>query len=338
MKNLIPITCVLTMAAVVGVVKLGRHESRRESLAWYGNAVHPYISEVRTGVEAFARDTGTGVRCVIGQEWTQDNQNINVEALSTQGYKGFSLYPGDPAGANGLFGLLRSRGQAVVAYGAEPALPTPAAFTVATDIKGAAMTATEELITYMGGRGKILNVLEAVTDVNTRKRDEGIREVVARHPGVEILQTISDMIQMGEATTKLQSTLAARGEDMDGIIATGYVTTVAATHLLTEWHKDPQHKRIRFIGMDTDATVLQAIQEGAIDATVAQNPFGHGYISCSLIAHLNSGWTPRQNYQFINSGIVVVSRTNLATYAAQVRQRTDAIVAELKTRYLNPPR
>ena len=41
------------------------------------------------------------------------------------------------------------------------------------------------------------------------KRDEGIREVVAKHPGVEIVQTISDMIQVGEATTKIQSALAA---------------------------------------------------------------------------------------------------------------------------------
>ena len=237
-----------------------------------------------------------------------------------------------------MFRLLKSRGQQVVAYGAEPALPTPIPFTVASDIKGAAMTATEELIRLMGGRGKILNVLEAVTDVNTRKRDEGIREVVAKHPGVEILQTISDMIQMGEATTKIQSALAARGEAIDGIIATGFNPTVAATAILTEWHKDPRHKRIRFIGMDTEATVLRAIRDGAIDATVAQNPFGHGYLSCALLEMLQQGWTPRQDYAFINAGIVVVTRSNLDTYAAEIQQATQRIAAELKTRHLVPPK
>lgn len=336
-RNVIPITCALVIAATVIGVKLARRQAARAPIVWYGNAPHPYISEVRDGVEAFVRDSGLPIYCTLGQEWTQDNQNVNVEALSTLGYRAFSLYPGDPAGANALFKLLQGRGQQVVAYGAEPALPTPALFTVATDIKGSAMTATEELIRLMGGRGRILNLLEAVTDVNTRKRDEGIREVVAKRPGVEVAQTLSDMMQMGEATTKIQSALAARANEIDGIIATGFNPTVAAASILTEWHKDPRHRRIRFIGIDTHPTVLQAIRTGAIDATVAQNPFGHGYASCALLQRLTEGWTPRQRYQFINAGIIIVTKANVDTYPAEVRKKTDALLADLN-HYLNPPR
>lgn len=334
-RNVIPIACALVIAATVIGVKLFRRQAARAPIVWYGNAPHPYISEVRAGVEAFARDSGLPVYCTLGQEWTQDNQNVNVEALSTLGYRAFSLYPGDPAGANALFKLLRGRGQHVVAYGAEPALPTPAPFTVATDVKGSAMTAAEELIRLMGGRGRILNLLEAVTDVNTRKRDEGIREVVAKHPGVEVAQTLSDMMQMGEATTKIQSALAARANEIDGIIATGFNPTVAAAAILTEWHKDPRHRRIRFIGIDTHPTVLQAIRTGAIDATVAQNPFGHGYVSCALLQRLNDGCTPRRPYQFINAGIIIVTKANVVTYPAEVRKKTDALLAGLN-QYLVP--
>jgi ribose transport system substrate-binding protein len=263
---------------------------------------------------------------------------VNVEALSTQGYRAFSLYPGDPVGANGLFRLLRSLGQHVVAFGAEPGLPTPIPFTVATDIKAAAMVATEELIRCMGGQGRILNLLEAVTDVNTRKRDQGIKEVVARHPGVAIVQTLSDLMQLGEATTKIQSALAARAGQVDGIIATGFNPTVATAAILTEWHQDPRHSRIRFIGIDTDPTVIGAIRAGAIDATIAQNPFGHGYLSCALLKLLNEGWTPRQDYQFIDAGLVVVTRNNMDTYATDVRKATDRLLADLKARYLEPPK
>ncbi len=337
-RNVIPISCAFVIAATVAGVKLGRHSTERAPMVWYGNAVHPYISEVRAGVEAFAKDAGVPVHCTVGQEWTQDNQNVNVEALSTQGYRAFSLYPGDPAGANALFKLLKGRGQHVVVFGAEPALPTPAVFTIATDIKSSARAATEELIRLMGGRGRILNLLEVVTDVNTRKRDEGVREAVAAHPGVEIVQTLSDMMQMGEATTKIQSALAARADQIDGIIATGFNPTVAAAAILTEWHKDPRHRRIRFIGIDTHPTVLQAIRDGGIDATVAQNPFGHGYISCALLRLINDGWTPRQPYQFINSGLVIVSKSNVDTYGLTVRKTTEGILAELKTKYLDPPK
>ena len=338
MRRAVIAVAVILLAAVIVALKVTRKVEAVESICWYGMMPHPYKTEVRSGVERFEAETGVRVAKVVGQQWTQDNENVNVEALSTKGYRAFSVYPGDPAGANALFAQLRTRGQLVVAYGAEPDLPTPVPFTVATDIKAAAMTAAEKLIEPMGGRGRILNVLELVTDINTRKRDEGIREVVARHPRVEIVQTISDMSQVSEAVTKIQSALAARMDEVDGIITTGYNPTIAAAAVLSEWHRDPKHKRIRFIGIDTGPTVLQAIRDGFIDATVAQNPPGHGYISCSILKLMLDGWTPAAPYQFINAGIVIVTKDNIDTYAAEVRKITDGIAAELRTRYLRPPR
>jgi ribose transport system substrate-binding protein len=338
MKKAVVIALAVILAGVVVLVNVGRKKAGVEPIVWYGMMPHPYKTEVRSGVERLEAETGVEVLKVVGQQWTQDNENVNVEALSTKSHKAFSIYPGDPAGANALFAQLKGRGQLVVAYGAEPGLPTPVPFTVATDIKAAAMTAAEKLIELMGGKGRILNVLELVTDINTRKRDDGIREVVAKHPGVEIVQTISDMTQVSEATIKLQSALAARMDEIDGIITTGYNPTIAAASVLTEWHKDDKHKRIRFIGIDTGPTVLQAIRDGSIDATVAQNPPGHGYISCLLLKLMLDGWTPVEDYRFIDAGIVVVTKDNLDAFAAEVQKITDRIAGDVRTKYLRAPR
>jgi ribose transport system substrate-binding protein len=338
MKRTLPVVILAVLVVVVVFVAATRKKEAVEPIAWYGTMPHPYINEVKAGVEAFEKESGTSVYKMVGKEWSQDEENVNVEAMSTKGHKAFSVYPGDAAGANGLFSALRNRGQLIVAYGAEPALPTPATFTVATDIKGAAMAASEELIKMMGDQGNILNVLETVTDINTRKRDEGINEVVARHARVKIIQTIADMTQVSEATNKIQSALAARGGEIDGIITTGYNPTIAAAAILTEWHKNTQHKRIRFIGIDTGPTVLKAIRDGAIDATVAQNPFGHGYISCTILKMMLDGWRPREGYRFINAGIIMVNKSNVETYSSQVRKITDGIVADLKVKYLEPPK
>jgi ribose transport system substrate-binding protein len=126
-------------------------------------------------------------------------------------------------------------------------------------------------------------------------------------------------------------------DEIDGMIATGYNPTIAAASVLSEWHRDPKHKRIRFIGIDTGPTVLQAIRDGLIDATVAQNPPGHGYISCRLLGLMLEGWTPREPYRFIDAGIVIVTKDNLDTYAAEVRKITDGIAAEMKTKYFRAP-
>jgi len=338
MKRFTRVALIVSAAAVLAIgAGSCRKKEPAEPIAWYGMMPHPYITEVQSGAATAEKDFGTRIYKMVGQEWSQDNESLNVEALSTKGHKAFSIYPGDAAGANGLFAALKRKGQIVVAYGAEPALPTPASFTVATDIKGAAMAACEELIRLMGDKGNILNVLETVTDINTRKRDEGINEVVAKHPNVKIIQTIADMTQVSEATNKIQSALAARGGEIDGVITTGYNPTIAAAAILTEWHKDPSHKRIKFVGIDTGNTVIQAIRDGYIDATVAQNPFGHGYISCTILKLMLDGWKPVKEYQFINAGIVFVKKENIDTYPKEVRKITDGIVADLKTKYLTPP-
>lgn len=342
MKSSFKIAATLVvMAAAVSSLVIGCRgktgSSETEPIVWYGMMPHPYITEVENGVKASEADNNVKILKVVGQEWTQDNENNNIKALSTKAHKAFSIYPGDPAGANGLFKQLKSNNQIVVAYGAEPGLPTPAAFTVATDIKGAAMVAAEALVKMMGEKGNILNVLETVTDINTQKRKEGIEEVVAKYPNVKIYNTISDMSQVSVAKEKIDGALAAGANDIDGIITTGYNPTIAAAAILTEWHKDASHKRIRYIGIDTGPTVIKAIRDGHIDATVAQNPFGHGYISTTILKMMLDGWKPVKDYQFINAGIVVITKENVDTYAQDVQKITDGIVADLKTKYLTPP-
>ncbi len=337
-KNVLLIAVVLI--AVAGAVVLARYlwpDDEVEPIVWYGMMPHAYIDEVQQGVEAAEKDLGISVLKQVGSEWTQDNENTNIKALATKKHKAFSIYPGDPAGANGLFKELKRNDQIVVAYGAEPDLPTPAAFTVATDIKGAAMVAAEKLIKLMGEKGNILNVLETVTDINTEKRKEGIEEVVDKYADVKIIQTISDMTEISTAKEKIQSALAARGAEIDGIITTGYNPTIAAAAILTEWHKRDGSKRIRFVGIDTGATVIQAIRDGYIDATIAQNPFGHGYISVTILKLMLDGWKPKKDYQFINAGTVIITKDNLDTYAAEVRKHTDRMLKEVKTEYLQAP-
>lgn len=337
MKRYLPLAILLACAVIVVVTAIGRQPQPVEPIAWYGPIPCPYASEVKAGAEAFSKTHGTPVYTLIGQEATQDTENVNIEALSTRGHKGFAIYPVDAVGANGLFMALKRHGQRVVVYGAEPALPTDAILTIATDTQQAADDAAEYLIKLMGGQGAILNVLESVTDPNTLKRKAGVEAAVARHPQARIAQTISDMTQESEAINKIQSALAARGGELDGLICTGYNTSKAAASLLREWHKDPKNKRIRFVGLDTDPTLLQAIRDGAADATLAQNSFGHGYLPCLALKLMDEGWTPRQDYQFINSGTVIVTRDNVDTFTGDVHKLTQQIEADLKGKYLAPP-
>ena len=303
-------------------------------IAWYAPMVHPYFDSVKKGVEAFEKDSGITVLKQIGQQWTQDNQNQNIEALAAQGYKGFSVYPVDASATNGLYQELTDQGMSVVSFGTSTLQPTTAAFVVATDVKAAAMAATEKLIELMGGKGNILNVLEVLEDPNTILRKQGIEEVVAKYPDVKIVQEVAGIKTVEEGTEKIQSAISARLNEIDGIVCTGYVITVATTTILKELNA-AGGKQIHFVGIDDDQLVLDAIRAGQIDATVAQNPYGHGYLSCLLLKYLQDGWKPKEGAYFVNAGIAIVTKENVDTYFQQnILKVTQDIVSSLEQNYL----
>lgn len=311
----------------------GQEVPKEKKIVWYASAVHPYFDAVQRGVEAFSTDTGIEVHTQIGPDWTQDSQTMNVETLAAMGYNGFSIYPSDPSGANGLYEELTERGSYVVNFGTSTVQPTTASFAVATDVKYAAMVATEELISLMGGKGNILNVLEVLTDANTILRKQGIEEVVAKYPDVNIIQEIGDMASIEEAMEKIENGMSANIDSLDGIICTGYTTTVAAASILSPYNQSGAD-RIAFIGIDDDPVVLEAIANGSIDATIAQNPYGHGYLSCQIISLLLDGYTPKEGMYFVNAGLAVVYKDNVDTYSEDLSNVTQEILGSLTTKYL----
>jgi ribose transport system substrate-binding protein len=225
----------------------------------YWPAVHPYYESVKKGLAKHKEDFGVDVYSQIGTDWTQPTENEQVEALVAQGYNGLMIFPLDAAGANALYEEIVAKGVPIVNFGAATLVPTPASFTVATDVKAAAMIATEKVIATMGGKGGILNVLEVVTDPNTILRKQGVEEVVAKYPDVTIVQTIGDMNAVEQCIEKISSALAAQGDKINGIVTTGYNPTVAVATILSEM----KNTKIAFVGIDDDPVVLKAIKEGS---------------------------------------------------------------------------
>jgi ribose transport system substrate-binding protein len=340
-NNIVLLATLGVIAASLAAIKSfqSRHAAASlEPIVLYEPLPHPYCNAVGEGGKAYAKEHHIGVRVVVGQESTMANLNQNIESLFTVGHKAFAFIPVDPAGAKGLFARLKTAGRLTVAYGAQPEAGSETPFAVATDTKSAATLAAEKLVELMGRRGKVLNVLESLTDANTPIRKAAVESVIAKYPDVQIVQTVGDVTTEQKAREKIESALVARGDEVDGVICTGYTTTVAAATLLAEHNRKPGVKRIRFVGLDTDDRVLAAIRDGSVDMTLAQNPFGHGYISCALLDLMLQGWKPKADYQFVDAGCVPVTKENVDGFQAGIEAMTKTIVAELKTKYLSAPK
>jgi ribose transport system substrate-binding protein len=257
-----------------------------------------------------------------------------MQALFAKGSRYFTVYPSDANGANALYEELTGQGATIVNFGGSTAEPTPAKFVFATDVRAAAMQATEALIATMGNKGNIINVLEVLEDPNTVLRKAGIEEVVANYPEVKIIQEISGMKSAEEAVQKVTDAVAANSTTVDGIIATGFTPSVAIAQVLTDYKAQGGDRTIHAVGIDTDAIVLKAIEDGVMDGTISQNPYGQGYLSALALMCMADGYAPKAGVYKVDTGTAFVTTANLATFADDIAKVTAVIKDKLLTDYL----
>jgi ribose transport system substrate-binding protein len=321
---------ILAALAVVGGLAFAAGPAK---FAFYVPAPHPYFDKVAEGVDAFAKEFNIPVKKQVGPDWNMDSENTGVLALAADGYNYFEIYPADASAANGLFDELVKKGCKVVTEGASTMLPTSASFCVRTDIKQSAIDAAEFVMGKMGKKGKLVNVLEVLEDPNTKLRRDGILQVATKYPNVKVVE-VAGIKSEQEAIEKIEGAVAAAGGYVDGIICTGYVPTVALSKFLTDYQTKSK-KHISAVGIDDDPVTLKAVQEGYLDGFVAQNPYGHGYLSLLALKYLSEGWKPKPGAYDINAGIVVVTKANIGGYAADLTKVTNQIKADLTKKYLS---
>jgi len=320
----------------------GKTVAEGAKFLWYQAGAHPFFDEMYKGVQAFEREYGVPVMRGVGTNWTQGEEDQLIQAWAADGYNAMSIFPADPAGANGLYSELVAQGVAVINFGATTNMPTDASFYLGTDIPNCVDQAANALVDVMeaGGvtGGKVLLAIGALGDLNAQKCKESAEEVFAAR-GVEVLEVISDMSQPDVAQKKMSDAIAAHLSDLDGILSTDTNPTDGTIPVLRElYEKNPGQKHIFFIGRDTNQICLDAIKDGTIDGTSSQNAFHMGYSPMVLLNYLKLGWTPKADAYFQYGAHMIVDNSNVDTFNQALIDLTMNWVASIESDVLDPPR
>jgi ribose transport system substrate-binding protein len=303
---------------------------------------HPYFAPWEQGAADAKRDFGiASVDYKVPAEWKLGLQTELLEALASQGYKAFGVFPGDPAGLNATISELKSAGVLTAALGGCTVDPTDAAFCLATDPYGASYHGAKTLIAAIGGKGVIVHLTGQLIDTNTTLREQGVQKAIDETNGaVKLLQTVADTDSQEAGDQKINALLAASKDQIDGIVATAYITSVVTSKSL----RAVGDKRIKFIAFNDDPIILDAIRDGFATGTLVQNPYGQAYVGAYALDLLAGGdcamkadapWikTP-QTARFIDSGVVDVTAANLTTYKDDLKKLTAGIQGKFKSNYM----
>jgi ribose transport system substrate-binding protein len=260
---------------------------------------------------------------------------VILDGLVAKGYKGIAVFPSDPVAGNAQISKMVEQGITVVSLGGCPNQPTKALFCIATDQNTFAYKEAKQLIEALGGKGKIVHLTGMLADVNAQKYIKAVEQAVAEYPGVELVQTIGDLDTAEPAQNAVSNLLAAKRDQIDGIVASSHFSSLAVAAKMRELDE----KRIKVVTINTDPSVLAAIKDGYVLGTMAQNAYGQAYLAVYSLKLLADGYTWKKDAPFeIDSGLFLVRAPNIDTVPQDLANLTKQLQADWKEKYFDPPK
>jgi ribose transport system substrate-binding protein len=151
---------------------------------------------------------------VAGPNAQRQIQQIN--AMVQAGAQAIIVYPISPTALNQVVKNACAKGVVVVAY--DSIIEEPCAFNVHIDQKAWGQKSAEWLVDKLGGKGNVVMVTGVPGTTVDTLRNEGAKEVFAKHPDIKIIAEANGMWSQAVARTELSKIVATRPWDqIDGL-------------------------------------------------------------------------------------------------------------------------
>jgi ribose transport system substrate-binding protein len=162
----------------------------------------------------------------------------------------------------------------------------------------------EQAVRLLGGRGKVA-IITSIGAVNLERRLKGVRDVLAQHPDMPILE-VYDIKEDTVRTAEIIATGTNRYPDLAAWISVGGWPVFTRNALASV---PPQTKVISF---DTVPPAPDLLKAGKVQVLLGQKYFGWGTESVRLLADIKAGRLPAS--PIIDSGVDVVTPENVDQY------------------------
>lgn len=242
------------------------------------------------------------------KEDDREDQIALVETFISRGVSGIVLAPLDDtalrvpvltAGQSGIPVVIIDSGLKDAAY---------VSF-IATDNYEGGRMAGAELARRLNGQGSVAMLRYQEGSASTMERERGFLDAIAQYPDIRVASSN----QHGGATTEsayrasenLLAPLKSAGLSIQGIFCPNESTTFGMLRALQDAGLAGS---VAFVGFDSSAKLVEALENGHIHALVLQNPFKMGYLGVkTLFSHLNGEPVEKR----IDTGVVLVTSDNM---------------------------
>jgi len=255
----------------------------KHKLAFVTNNASDFWIIARKGTERAAKDNpNIEVEFRIPSDGTAAEQQRVVDDLLAKGIQGIAISPVDPANQTPM--LNRVASQTLVVTQDSDAPTSNRVCYIGTDNVEAGRQAGQLVKEALPNGGKIMVFVGVLDAENARQRYQGLKEALAGS-NVSIIDVRTDNTDRVRAKSNASDTLV-NNPDIAGMVGLWSYNGPAILAAVKEANKTD---KVKIIAFDEEDETLNGIKDGAIYATVVQQPFEFGLRSMELMSKILNG-------------------------------------------------
>jgi len=252
----------------------------KHKLAFVTNNASDFWTIARKGTEKAAKEIpDIDVEFRITSDGTAAEQQRVVDDLLAKGVNGIAISPVDPANQTPM--LNKAASQALVVTQDSDAPTSNRTCYIGTDNVEAGRQAGKLLKEALPNGGKVMVFVGVLDAENAKQRFAGLKEAVAGS-NINILDVRTDNTDRVRAKSNAADTLV-NNPDLAGMVGLWSYNGPAILSAVKEANKVD---KVKIVAFDEEDETLGGIRDGAIYATVVQQPFEFGYQSMALMAKI----------------------------------------------------
>jgi ribose transport system substrate-binding protein len=254
-----------------------------KKFAFVTNNASDFWTIARRGTEKADEElTDVAVEFRMPPDGTAADQKRIVDDLLAKGIDAIAISPVDPANQTQL--INDTAKQALVFTQDSDAPQSDRAAYVGTDNVAAGRQAGALIKEVLPEGGKIMLFVGKSDARNAQERTQGIREALAGS-NVEIIDVRTDDTDRVRAKSNVSDTLV-RYPEVKGLVGLWSYNGPAIVNAVKEAGKTGQ---VKIVAFDEEDETLAGVRDGAIYATVVQQPYEFGYQAIKMMAQAVKG-------------------------------------------------
>jgi ribose transport system substrate-binding protein len=258
-------------------------EGGKHKLAFVTNNASDFWTIARKGTEKAAKEIpNIEVEFRITSDGTAAEQQRVVDDLLAKQIDGIAISPVDPANQTPM--LNKAAAQALVVTQDSDAPNSNRTCYIGTDNVEAGRQAGNLLKEALPNGGKVMVFVGVLDAENAKQRFAGLKEALAGS-NINIVDVRTDNTDRVRAKSNAADTLV-NVPDIAGMVGLWSYNGPAILSAVKEANKTD---KVKIVAFDEEDETLGGIRDGAIYATVVQQPFEFGYQSMALMAKILGG-------------------------------------------------